>query len=212
MATKCLGGGSVFPVGKPGGKQRVVWNGTRLSQAAARPSAPPHLADPACFGMLDLPSGRRLRVTKRDCNTWFDQLEVHQDIGSYFGRPRVSRSELLSAGLSDSDLRHAGACDGIDSFYPCSTVWPMGFSWSSCVAQSTLMGICSLAGLSTDHVLAPDLPLPKYLSLTFAVATDGLMIFSDEHTDTIRTLRSLQHVRWIGSWLSMGSYKILIRR
>ena len=29
LSTNCLGGASVFPVGKAGGKQRVVWNGTR---------------------------------------------------------------------------------------------------------------------------------------------------------------------------------------
>ena len=69
LSTNCLGGGSVFPVGKAGGKQQVVWNGTRIRLAAARPPAPLHLADPAAFGMLDLESGVRLRVTKRDCKT-----------------------------------------------------------------------------------------------------------------------------------------------
>ena len=55
----------------------------------------------------------------------------------------------------------------------------MGFSWSSCVAQSTLLSICGKAGLFDRHVLACDSPLPRSLSLAFAVATDDLMIFSD---------------------------------
>ena len=55
----------------------------------------------------------------------------------------------------------------------------MGFRWSSCVAQSTLLGVCSLSGLTAEYILAPDKPLPNDLSLAFAVATDDLMIFSN---------------------------------
>ena len=54
----------------------------------------------------------------------------------------------------------------------------MGFSWSSCVAQSTLLSICEEAGLRDRQVLACDSPLPGSLDLAFAVATDDLMIFS----------------------------------
>ena len=70
-----------FPVDKSSGKQRVVWNGTRVSLAAARPPPPKHLADPAAFGMLDLAAASRLRITKRDCRSWFGQLEVHSSMG-----------------------------------------------------------------------------------------------------------------------------------
>ena len=129
--------------------------------------------------MLDVPSGFQLRVTKRDCKTWFDQLAVCDAIGCFFGRPRVSRSELLSAGLSDGDIRAFGGVAELDSFFPCSRVWPMGFSWSSCVAQSTLLTICEEAGLHDQPVLAGDSLLPSNLSLAFAVATDDLIVFSD---------------------------------
>ena len=179
LAVSCRGGAYVFPFGKAGGKQRVVWNGTRISLAAARPPAPLHLADPACFGMLDVLSGVQLRVTKRDCKTWFDQLAVCDDIGDFFGRPRISRSELRDVGISDDDIISFGGIAEQDSFFPCSRVWPMGFSWSSCDAQSTLLSICGEAGLNDRHVLACDSPLPSSLSLAFAVATDDLMIFSD---------------------------------
>ena len=54
----------------------------------------------------------------------------------------------------------------------------MGFPWSSCVAQSTLLSICEGAGLRDQHVLACDSLLPSSLSLAFAVATDDLMVFS----------------------------------
>ena len=157
----------------------MFWNGTRVSLAASRPPAPLHLADPACFGMLDVPSGVQLRVTKRDCKTWFDHLAVHQDTGEYFGRPCVSRSELLEQGFTREEILSFGGPDDLNSFVPCSKVWPMGFSWSSCVAQSTLLSICEEAGLRDRHVLACDSPSPGSLDLAFAVATDDLMIFSD---------------------------------
>ena len=70
-----------------------------MSEAAARPPAPLHLADPACFGFLDLKAGAQLRVTKRDCKTWFDQIAVHPAVGSFFGRPKVGRAELLQEGF-----------------------------------------------------------------------------------------------------------------
>ena len=59
----------------------------------------------------------------------------------------------------------------------------MGFSWSSCVAQSTLLSICTLAGLDDCKVLASDAVLPESLDLCLAVATDDLMIFSDAGLD-----------------------------
>ena len=95
---------------------------------------------------------------------------MHEDIGAFFGRPRVSRCELLEAGLSNDDIRRFGGQDIADSFIPCSRVWPMGFAWSSFVAYSTLMGICAEEGLTVDFNLAADRPLPCDMSLAFAVA------------------------------------------
>ena len=150
-----------------------------MGLAAARPPAPLQLADPAAFGMLDLEASATLRVTKRDCKTWFDQLSVHPDIGLYFGRPRVTRSELHGEGWTDPDILAMGGEPGQPSFVPCSNVWPTGFSWSSCVAQATLLSICAEAHLADEQVLACDCPLPDSLDMAFAVATDDLMIFSD---------------------------------
>ena len=61
LATECKGGGTVFPVAKSGGSaQRLVWHGTRVSEAAAHPPPPRHLADPSIFGMLDFSTAARL--------------------------------------------------------------------------------------------------------------------------------------------------------
>ena len=195
LGTSCAGGGTVFPVGKSDGKsQRVVWHGTRVSLAASKPPVPRHLADPAVFATLDLGPDECLRVSKRDCRTWFDQLVVDPSIGQYFGRPSVLRSELIAAGVSDEELILFGAIGCSNSFVPCSQVWPMGFSWSSCVAQETLLSICSRSNMGSDRVLANDAPLPIDLSLAFAVATDDLMVFSsDGPGSTTSAVKGVEH-------------------
>ncbi len=91
----------------------------------------------------------------------------------------MTRRELLREGLSAAELDALGASLHASSFVPCATVWPMGFSWSSCVAQESLLAIARDAGLESRHVLACDVELPHDLSLVFAAATDDLMIFSD---------------------------------
>ena len=126
----------------------MVWNGTKLSEAAARPPPPRHLADPAAFAMLDLADTAALRVTKRDCRTWFDQLAVSDELGSFFARPAITRGELNISGMCDDEILALGGDALSSSFYPCYKVWPMGFAWSSCVAQDTLLGVCSRSGLT----------------------------------------------------------------
>ena len=170
------GGASVSSGGKSGDKQRVVWNGIRVSLASARPPAPEHLADPAAFGMLDLTVGTQLCVTKRDCRTWFDQLE-DPAISDFVGRPSVTRGELTGGGLADHDVATFCGTDEADTFTPCSCGWPMGFPWTSCVAKASLSSICDCASLTREPVLACDTLLPRALGTAFAVATDDLMIF-----------------------------------
>ena len=63
-------------------------------------------------------------------------------------------------------------------FVPISLTWPMGFSWSSCVAQDLMVELCQRSGLHVDCILACDRRSPRDLSLTHAVATDDVMIFS----------------------------------
>ena len=88
-----------------------------------------------------------------------------------------------------------GGEPGQPSFVPCSNVWPMGFSWSSCVAQATLLSICAEADLADEQVLACDCPLPDSLDMAFAVATDDLMIFSDRGPGaTVAAARAVEQV------------------
>lgn len=66
-----------------------------------------------------------------------------------------------------------------DCYFPLACNWPMGFSWSSTVAQRTLLGIVATAGLADECVWATDHPLPLTWDLGVAVATDDMMILSD---------------------------------
>ena len=81
--------------------------------------------------------------------------------------------------MTDADLIAHGADPAHLVFFSCLRAWPMGFSWSSCVAQETLLGWCNSSGLTSDLALAPDTPIPDSLDICFAVATDELMVFSD---------------------------------
>ena len=42
-------GGTIFAVGKDGGRQRAVWNCSRVTQVAGKPPKPPHLASPGAL-------------------------------------------------------------------------------------------------------------------------------------------------------------------
>ena len=54
----------------------------------------------------------------------------------------------------------------------------MVFSWSSFVAQKSLLAVCARTGLDERHALALGNPLPTSASLTFSLATDDVMVFS----------------------------------
>ncbi len=128
LARTCLGGGTVFPVDKANHRQRVVWHGTRVSDAAAAPPKPRHLASPSVFGFVELRDGRLLRVSKRDCRTWFDQLLLPGALSRFMARPRIWVQELellpvsTGAELADGVLLEQLRCQG-DSVVHCSYCW-----------------------------------------------------------------------------------------
>ncbi len=184
LARTCLGGGTAFPVGKANDRQQVVWHVTRVSVAAAPSPKPRHLANPSVFGFLELAEGRLLRVSKRDCRTWFDQLALPMALSRFMARPRISVQELLTAGMTQHEIDRTLSIDEppvspSSRLYPLARNWPMGFSWSSFVAQETLLCDAAAAGLTSAHVLAEDVALPAGLGLAFAVATGDAMVFSD---------------------------------
>ena len=62
--------------------------------------------------------------------------------------------------------------------YLVSKVWPMGYSWSSIMAQNCMLAICRGAMLTNEKCLSVDLPLPKCLSESFDLATDDICHFT----------------------------------
>ena len=179
------GGGTVFAVGKSGSaRQREVWHGQRVSQAAVPPPCPRHLASPVAFAHMEASAAMPIRVSKRDAKCWFDQLSLPPALRLFMGRPPISVIELQQlGGLTTLEVQsfleagHAVPQNGV--VYPVSRVWPMGFCWSSFIAQEQLLAVCKDAGLSTAEVLAGDAPIPASLGLAFAAATDDVMVFSN---------------------------------
>jgi hypothetical protein len=122
-------------------------------------------------------------VTKRDGKCLFDQLRLPFCLRPFMGRPPVRVRELMQHGnLTASEVRsfcdHRGAIREHDLVYPRSCVWPMGFSWSSFVAQSQMLNVCRDAGLRPEHILSTEVATPTKMDCTFALATDDVMAFT----------------------------------
>ena len=84
-------------------------------------------------------------------------------------------------GFTVADTR-SFACDRQlcphDLVFPVSRVWPMGYSWSSFVAQSVMLDVCRQAGLDSSKILADGRPAPRDMAEVVALATDDIMAFS----------------------------------
>ena len=192
------GGGTVFSVPKnDSDKLREVWHGAKVSLAAARPPKPPHLASPTALLDLEASHAEPLRLSKRDARCLFDQLRLGRHLEPWMGRPPLRVRELLEASDADraeleSYLRDGSRLPDHALVYPVSRVWPMGFSWSSFVAQSSMLAVCSKAGLKPSTMLSVDLPTPRRMDETFGLATDDVLLFTRGHRKDYRfTLRKL---------------------
>jgi len=189
------GGGAVFAVGKRDSAKlrlREVWHGARVSDCALPPPAPPCLAGPTA--LLDLESSieRPLFMSKRDGRCLFDQLSAPWHLRGFFGRPAVKLQAIIDQGMTLDEIKeHVVGGQPVTStswLYPCSRVWPMGFSWSSFIAQSTMLAVCKSAGLTQERALTADRPAPIDLDNTFALATDDILHFSrisQEHSVSV---------------------------
>jgi len=173
---------SIFPVGKTGGRLREVWSGDKISRSAVPPLPPPHIASQTALLNLEASVAKPIRVWKRDARCYFDQLALPPELRQWFGRPSLAAHELLGAGMSWKEILffwpHTSSIEPSTTIHPCCSTWPMGFSWSSFLAQSYLLSRCVAGGLNTDMILCDDLPPPSDLDLTFALATDDVGVFA----------------------------------
>ena len=129
--------------------------------------------------------GSRRYFSKRDASTFFDLLQAPSEIQRFFGRPSLKIQELQKELRYDLQALCALIDDAGDArigpeteVHPVSAVWPMGFSWSSYVAQCQLLQVCCRAGLHESQFLADDADAPTDLSETCALATDDVMVFT----------------------------------
>ena len=178
----------VFCVGKSGGRLREVWNGSDISDAAQKPPAQPLLANPSCFVDFLFREGENIYMSKRDILTCYDVIQAPTELQKWFGRPPVTLEELAShSHLSLAELEQYVVDSGSEKvsasqlLYPSSTVWPMGFSWSSFVAQSLTINSCQEAGVDDADFLSMGLPPPSGPE-TCGVATDDIFFI---HRDKI---------------------------
>jgi hypothetical protein len=104
LAFKVSAGGVIFGVGKKDSvRVREVWHGSRVSGAALRPPAPPHLLSPSSLLGLEASADAPLRMSKRDGRCLFDQLRLPAHLRDVMGRPPVRASSLLATGLLDME-------------------------------------------------------------------------------------------------------------
>ena len=191
LRRRVSGMASVFAVKKAAvGRQRKIWNGAELSRLASQPPRPERLANPASFLDIHVEAGEAVYYSKRDAATFFDSLQVPPSLQPWFGQPAVSAAELAAA--SGQTLRDLSILvDDLDGeeldedclLHPVNVVWPMGFSWSSAVAQSTTLSVVTNSGVQPDAVLCMEQPPPLDQSVLCWVATD----------DTVFAHRNRQH-------------------
>lgn len=186
--------GSVFAVAKSGGRQREIWDGSKISASAAPPPSPLRLGSPACFADVQCALGESLLFSKRNASTYFDQLQAPRSLQPWFGRPAVTLAELSDATKVDAHvlIAHVDDSENVEMgtlLHPVSQVWPMGYSWSSAVAQSCTLHCVLGAGMDPANVLCMDEPPPpprEQHELCTIVTDDVVFIHRDESAGSAR--------------------------
>ena len=186
---------NVFAAAKPHGRQRKIWDGSQISSMATSPPKPRRLANPSCFLELEVRATETLLFSKRDASTFFDVLKVPAGLQQWFAQPALTVNELMAAGMSFDQIE--ALCDdaetlcGATSLYPTHVVWPMGFSWSSAIAQDTTVATCLQAGIDESSILCPDHDPPADQDELVLVATDDTVLFHRDRHKGESTLRNL---------------------
>ena len=145
---------------------------------------------------------------------FFDQLKVPEKLVAYFGRARISKDKLLhppacesgaetQKGLSEEELRsyiidEVVTSDGV-WLTPVCNAWPMGFEWSSYIAQATMLATVRAAGFNDDCLLIEERMIPASGSQSVAIATDDITS-SNNRMRRSQLLKS----RHCASWMRCG--------
>mmetsp|Transcript_31927 Transcript_31927/g.101443 ORF Transcript_31927/g.101443 Transcript_31927/m.101443 type:complete len:854 (-) Transcript_31927:1008-3569(-) len=193
LMRKAAASADTFMVGKKGGvRLRENWNGKELTEAALPSKKPPLQASPAALATLEASRDRPQWLSCRDGKVFFDQLAAPASLRPMFGRPNVCVAELLrpppcESGASVAEGLTAEEVGGLlldgplgdDDVLltPVSNTWPMGFGWSSFVAQTTMLTSCLPAGFGEDSFLSEERAILPGADVALAVATDDINHF-----------------------------------
>ncbi len=124
-------------------------------------------------------------MSKRDAVSFFDVLQAPAGTNCWFCCPPLRAGEIAAGlGVPLADLRRfmlddAGlALTSRTRLHPASLTWPMGFSWSSAVAQDVTLGIVTRSGVSESCVLCDaEEEVPCDDTELATVATDDTIFF-----------------------------------
>lgn len=100
----------------------------------------------------------------------------------------LASSLTLAAITALTDDLGGGPLQSKDELLPVNTVWPMGFSWSSAVAQANTLACVEKAGVPREHILSPEHPVPADQSELCCVATDDTIFAHRDYERGVATL------------------------
>ncbi len=180
--------GESFAVSKRGGqRQREVWHGGRISELALAPPHPPLLANPAALGELCGSDDVPLAASSRDCMVFFDQLRSPIELRPYFGKPPLEAGDLSDEILGEGNGMGLAELQGFlppgsvirddTVLHPRCAAFPMGFSWSSFIAQSVSTKCVMEIPVGPDRFLVEQGVQPSVGPPCFSVATDDTFCF-----------------------------------
>lgn len=124
---------------KPGGPQRVIWDGRRSNLFFKTELASVVLPSPDMFGELLLEPGANLYMSTSDISQMYNRLRAPRWLWRFFGLPRIWGPTYDSAFTSEF-------------YYPCLTVIPMGWNLAVRFAQAVHLEILRRCGFP-DSVL-----------------------------------------------------------
>ena len=187
---------SFFVVAKPNGQQRPIWNGAEISEACRRPVAPPRFGNPASFVDICVAPGSQVFLSKRDASSYFDVLRAPVDEHAWFGFAPLSASLLCETLNMDIEglrnvVKDPDTILPTTLVYPVSVTFPMGFSWSSCIAQATTISVVKAAGINEDKIICDTAELPEDHNEVAVVATDDIILI---HTNARQALERLDAI------------------
>ena len=122
-------------------------------------------------------------MAKKDARCFFDQLKLEECLHPYMGRPSFCVSDIVGVnGMTEAELATYLPLDCVlpadGRLVPVNKTWAMGFSWSSFIGQSLMVGTCKAAGADDLQFLCDENAVPPPAEYLLSVCTDDVLHFS----------------------------------